>query len=200
MSLLKDATIYLSGPIEASQDPNSWRNRLRPKLEALGLVVWDPLVKPAWMHQITGPEQAAWKKLFSDPSARDCTDMIQCNDAKTKNREIRDVCLAITNSANMMIVKVDKKTFTVGTWEEVTIAAQQKKPTFFLVDGEENLIPSMWLVDMFDAYNNPRDVFFPSEDALFSYLKAVDDGNRYINNTRWAFKTYGGSNDKPSSV
>lgn len=218
MSLLKDATVYLSGPIEASSDPNSWRNQLRPKLEALGLVVWDPLIKPNWMHQVSGPEQASWKNallemkierfeqasgLYSPEFTADSF-MSDSRPAletiKQKNKQIRDVCLAITNACDLMIVKVDKNVFTVGTWEEVVVAAQQNKPVLFWVDGPRNFIPSMWLVDMFDAYDKPEDVFFTSDDTLLDYLNRINDGTQVINNIKWAFRTYGGFNDRPNAV
>lgn len=192
-NLLVGAKVYLSGAIEADQNASTWRNRLTPRLEELGMTVWDPLVKPDWMAQVSGAEQASWKKIIANPPP-----MIDNSPAsepykgwcgsendiiETKNREIRRVCLKIAGHCDLMIVKIDKKIFTVGTWEELTVAVQRDIPVMILCDDP---IPSMWLVDMLDAYRRPSDHFFQAEEALIQRLTDISTGTHEVNKRAWA--------------
>lgn len=196
-NMLIGAKCYLSGAIEADQNASTWRNRLTPRLEELGMITWDPLVKPDWMAQVSGAEQAAWKKIIANPppmfdnsSASEpykgwCgseNDIIE-----TKNREIRKVCLKIAGHCDLMIVKIDKKIFTVGTWEELTVAVQRSIPVFILCDEK---IPSMWLVDMLDAYRKPNEVFFQTEDELIKHIYDISTGVVQVHKSDWASITF----------
>lgn len=182
MGFLQGVSVYLSGPIEAASNPNSWRDQLTPKLESLGLVVWDPLVKPSWMVDVDGQGQRRMKDVLRNGG--------DSSSIERKNSEIRRVGRALAYACNIMIVGI-RREFTVGTWEEVTIASQCGKPVFFLADDP---IPSMWLVDMFDAYDL-EGIFFQSQDDLVKYLIGINNHNVHIDRVKWIFKTYKETND-----
>ncbi len=183
MGYLQNTSIYLSGAVEAHQTPDTWRNKIAPKLSNLGLKVYDPLIKPEWMPAITPTQQASWKsEIYKDNNGQIMLD----------NMITRQWCLALTYSCNMMIVKLEKKIFTAGTFEEIKIARDCNKPIFVICDDK---IPSMWLVDQLDAYGRLDDVFFTSDDELINHLsdinergrKALINANDYL---RWIFITH----------
>jgi hypothetical protein len=181
LNKLKNVSVYLSGAIEQSNDPSTWRSRLTIRLQKLNMKVLDPLIKPSWMSNVTGPEQAAWKKEIIEGQWIDSIIV--------KNKEIRDVCLSLSHGCNMMIVRIDKKSFTVGTWEEMVVAVQAKKPVLILCEEE---IPSMWLLEMLGAYykQDRAKCLFQTEDQLIEYLDKVDKGLVYVDNIKWSFMTY----------
>lgn len=201
-NMLIGAKCYLSGAIEADQNASTWRNRLTPRLEELGITVWDPLVKPDWMSKVDGPTQSDWKKSIANQTRllKDGTtdqmventmawskDSEKLFEIVVKNREIRKVCLKLAGHCDFMVVKIDKKMFTVGTWEELTVAVQRSIPVFILCDDK---IPSMWLVDMLDAYYKPDEVFFQTEDELIKYLNDISTGNIQVDKSDWASITF----------
>lgn len=202
INLLVGAKVYLSGAIEADQNASTWRNRLTPRLEELGMTVWDPLVKPDWMAKVDGPGQAAWKAVIANQTRLKKTDSADefvknshawsqelkpLLEIEQMNREIRKVCLKIAGHCDLMLVKIDKKIFTVGTWEELTVAVQRSIPIFILCDEK---IPSMWLVDMLDAYYKPDEVFFQTEDALIKHLSDISTGVAQVDKSDWASITF----------
>ena len=48
----------------------------------------------------------------------------------------------------------------------------------------------MWLLDVYDAYNNWKEIFFTSEDALLVHLARIDRGELKVDNIAWIRKTY----------
>ena len=185
MHFLKGVSVYLSGAIEACQDKGkTWRQRMTPFLEGLGLQIWDPLVKPYWVPPIDGVRQASWKRYFGPTS--EWPDGSK-NIAFLHNKLLRQVCLALANNCNIMIVKIDKAIPTFGTWEEVGIAQRRGIPVFFICSEK---IPSMWLIDQFDAYKYPQLIFFQSDVSLFDHLQLIDNGSIEVDNIAWIFKTY----------
>lgn len=174
MNLLSGARFYLAGPVE-SAGISYWRRDLTPLLvEHFGAVVWDPLVKPGWMPDVDGAAQAALK--FDVTSER----------TRSINGVLRKFCQHMVANCDIVIVMVDK-TFTVGTFEELGIA--KYKPIFVLTDGKD--IPSMWLVDQLDAYNNLEFVFHDGIDSLLVTLCKISLGEIKLDDPfKWMFLTY----------
>ena len=187
MNFLKGVSVYLSGPIEACQDKGeTWRQRLTPQLEKLGLEVWDPLVKPSWVPPADGSTQISWKQLLFE-HGRDGKSLYYIDNITMKNSSLRSTCLSLANNCNIMIVKIVKETFTVGTWEEVVIGQRRGTPMFFLCSDP---IPSMWLLDMMKAYNTFKEVFFQTEESLLHHLELINNKSIKVDNITWIFKTY----------
>jgi hypothetical protein len=182
MGLLNNSTVYLSGAVEAHQDPDSWRNQLTVKLKELGIKAYNPLIKPFWVPDIDGPTQASWKSTITNP-------IIQKTELDTIwsiNGELRQFCLHLAAAANFMVVKIDK-VFTVGTFEEIGLA--KHKPVFVISDG----VPSMWLLDQLGLDQNMLDEYvFKSVDDLVNQLKLIDAGRQMLPRNKWLFMAYGG--------
>jgi hypothetical protein len=175
MNWLRNARFYLAGPIESSDNADFWRSRLETILpHRFDSVVWNPLQKPKWIPDVDGTAQAALKSDISSERTRSI------------NGILRKFCQHMAANCDIFIVKIDK-TFTVGTFEELGIA--KYKPVFVLT-GESG-IPSMWLVDQLDAYNNIDFVFHHGVDELVETLDRVDRGGvKFEDPYRWMFLTH----------
>jgi len=170
MDKLKNTTAYLAGPVESSKDPNNWRKEASTKLKTLNITPWDPLIKPRWVPQIDGKAQAKMKEDI--PKYQET------------NKMLRKFCLHLAANATFIIVKIDK-TFTVRTFEEIAVA--KYKPVFVISED----IPSMWLVDQLDAYDNLEFVFHKSIDSLMDLLKKINRGEVHPQPlVKWPSLTY----------
>ena len=178
MNRLRGTTAYLSGPVEAHQNPDGWRNKLSGQLDRMGIISYNPLIKPNWMPDVTGPEQAGWKKSFSPDN----------NELIYKNSIIRQFCLRMTYACDFMILKLEKSIFTVGTYEELAAATVCGKPVLVICDDP---IPSMWLIDQIDAYRCLNEHFFKTEDDLVNYLYDINCGEKRPHDPmKWLFLTF----------
>jgi hypothetical protein len=130
---LKGARVYLCGPVEYSVDL-SWRERVTEELSDLGLVFWNPLVKPSWMVDVDGVMQGKVKLdvLSGVP------------EAKVVNGLIRRWCLHLVSNCDVVILRCSGEP-TVGTWEEISLA--KYKPVLCWCDEDA---VSAWLVDQLD--------------------------------------------------
>lgn len=183
MGLLQNRTVYVSGPVENSSNATSWRNEIAKDLEPLGVVVWDPLIKPNWMHKLAyvdGIAQRAWK-----PSVIEKTG--EYNEIYLANRQLRKTGLRLAAACDFVICRMNGE-ITYGTHEELNIANECGKPILFWSNQK---IPSMWMFDQFADLSNMNDIFFSSKDELLSYLKKVDSGEVEIDPIKWIFLTWG---------
>lgn len=183
MNFLKNTSAYLCGPIESSVNPKRWREEITPKLKKIKINVLNPLVKPGWMPHVDGETQ---RGMMRDLISRDL-DVFDIEIIRKLNHEIRDVCLSLVRNCDFMIAKIIPTEFTVGSWEEIVVAAQCRKPVFFICD---NQIPSMWLVDMLDAYETFSETFFKTDNALVSHLININKSGEVVDNIAWIRNKY----------
>jgi len=188
MNLLNKCRVYLAGPVERDANATSWRNKIRPLLENFGIIVWDPLNKPNWVHPLDGSKQRADIVLLEnymrfsneqDPNNKtsDCSDL--WTDAVARNKEVRDVGLRLATAADFIICYVGGPT--VGTFEEISEANKQRKPILFF--GLPKL-DSAWRFAQFFRHTK---CFFKDIEELIEYLKSIDNGMANVNNLEWIF-------------
>jgi hypothetical protein len=147
--LLKNVRVYLGGAVESHHSPNGWRTTISKPLETLGMVVLNPLLKPAWMPQIDAAQQRKMKETLThylNPIDR-YNWCIEAQRIASDNNAIRQYCLALVRMADILIIYLDR-TFTVGSFEELSIA--RGKPIFII---SKDPIPSMWLMDQLNLYS-----------------------------------------------
>lgn len=175
MNHLKNTRIYLSGPIEFSQNPISWRQKISSKLKEIGIIIYDPLIKPDWLPKLDQKEQLKLKELYLQNQH---IPIVESN-----NKLIREYCLNLVRHADILIVKLDK-TFTAGTLEEIKLA--EGKPIFIIT---ENV--SMWLVDQLNLYDiDRRNMYLHStEDSCINTLCQINISMHglNINKCEWIF-------------
>lgn len=183
MNLLARSRVYLSGAVESTQNPHSWRVEIANKLNEMGMVVYDPTLKPDWFPNITGEQQRRWKKKLGSNLRDSSLELI-----KHDNNLVREFCLCLTGSADIFIVKLDTKIFTAGTFEELCLAKQAHKPIFLIC---EEKMPSMWLCAQLDLYEK-RDLYIhKSIEGVVNTLKKIDAGMIDVKeDLRWLFRTY----------
>lgn len=191
MGLLAGTSVYLIGAIDHANDPRKWRREITNKLLLpLGVKVYDPLIKPSWIEDefpffedVDPSEDFRVFKLFlKDPQAynKEARPIIT-----NRMKGIRKLCMRMANNADFIIGAIPKK-FTVGTLEELGVAAQSGKPILlYLPDGIDS---STWL----PAQLGPsffENSFVKMED-LYDRIRSIDSGDTKVDNFEWIFLSY----------
>lgn len=184
MGLLRNTKCYLAGPIEYADDKRGgvvWRNELTPKLEDLGVRIYDPMRKPLWYPEITKGDPGKYVKQVIN--AKPGEDVRPAFDAikfieKADFRYIYD--------CEWVIVYLPK-TFTVGTIDEIRAAVDAGKPIFVV---SPDMIPSSWLMGMVATPETWKEVFFRSMDDCLEHIKRIDKGQVALDPLPWIFLSY----------
>jgi len=148
---------------------NNWRDEMSEWLKRKGVVVLNPLSKPVvgfdekledMERRAVLKRQGEWEKVGKEM------------------RLIRRVDLRMVDISDFIIVNVDIDVYTVGTWEEVTLANRQKKPILLRVEQGMVNCPD-WVFGMIESK-----YIFSTWDEVKNYLDRVD-----INeiDKRWCF-------------
>ncbi len=167
MHKLKNTRAYLCGAISYVTE-DDWRQGMGMWLKAKGVVVLDPLNKPlvgfdenleSKIRRVSLREQENWDQIAAEMR------LIRCIDLR-----MVDIC-------DFIIVHIDLGIYTVGTWEEVTLANRQKKPILMVIRQGKGKCPD-WVFGMFN-----HETIFDGWDELKDYLDAIDGG--IITPKRW---------------
>lgn len=181
MGLLQGSTVYLAGAIEHENSPTSWRERIkRELLWPLGIKVYDPLVKPSFMSALAKGSPVEYRSMLKADPGREIV--------WPALAEIRDIDRQFAYACDFMICNMPLK-FTVGTFEELTIAASCNKPVLvFSPDG----IISTWLPPMLARSSTEffDHVHFGQLYQLHEYVQQVDAGIAKVDKLKWIFLTY----------
>jgi len=188
MNLLKGSSVYLAGAVDHSDNPREWRiNIAESLLSPMGVKVYDPLLKPSW----SSPAVKEAPKDFFDSFDRVAVghQTITFRDRYLWNgmATIRRLCLRMVADCNFMIVSLPKK-LTFGTLEELKLAVDAGKPVLlYMPDG----VISTWLpLELASTLEEYRDSQFQSWSDLYSYLKAIDSGEKDVDKLKWLFLSY----------
>jgi hypothetical protein len=182
---LYNATAYLQGSVENSTDPKSWRNIISQQLRKLHIIPWDPLKKPKWYPNITAETQRSWKKGIREQYYSK-TLLQESKEIWQQNESLRKFCLHMVSNANIIIFKIDK-TFTVGSWEELSTC--KYKPVFIIT---EDPAISTWLIAQLELEPQEIQEYIHKDiDSLINYLGKINRGATIPSNClKWMFMTY----------
>ena len=166
MNVLKDKRAYLSGAIEFGVGPN-WRIEPSQILkERFGINLFDPFLDP----------KQQWVSVLADAK--------KAKDYQTMNKIAKSFVrkdLAMVDRADMLIAFLPYGVVTTGTHHEIINSNNAKKPTLLVTDQNDiSFIPTWYF-----GFIRPE-FMFPNWDALFEYLKEVDEG-KHRDNNRWSF-------------
>lgn len=103
------------------------------------------------------------------------------NDAKYAElmKDVVRADLAMLDKSDFLVVYVDKEVHMCGTYYEIAIATQQRKPILVVCkQGRYNVSPWIWGVV-------PKEMIFGSFDEMEKYLKNIDDSQTKLK--RWRF-------------
>lgn len=163
---LKNARVYLSGPIEYDNIGTNWRDE--PKKELISrfeVNLFDPFEDPKqqWVPKIAEARKNKDYKAMEEIA---------------KKFVRKD--LAIVDRADFLVAYLPYKVPTTGTHHEIINANEAKKPVLLVCpEGKENI--PLWYRGFI-----PHEVTFGSWDELYTYLHEVNEG-KHKDNNRWAF-------------
>ena len=164
MGVLDNSVAYLSGAIENARDDGvSWREDIVTKIHGLGIDLGfiDPCDKGDKLLGEIGRERALLASAKEKGNFSFVTE---------KMKEVRHWDLRAVDSANVMILKLDPKVPTCGTWDEVFEAEDQQIPILAIIEGGPSAAPD-WLFAVMD-----HRMMFNSIDECVEFIKKVDEG------------------------
>lgn len=176
LNRLKGSRTYLSGAMDrvTSEQSEQWRNALKPWLRGKGVVIVDPCNKPVCTLG-NSPDE-------SDENRAKANIMKKEGDFegfRDHYRPIRNTDLRFCDIVDFLIVNLDLEQHPCGTYNEIFIAVQQKKPVIIHCIQGKHQIPS-WL---FGAI--PHQLMFSTWDEVKEYLRHVDEDEVVDDLGRW---------------
>jgi len=167
MSRLKGMRCYLAGAMSFDDNAVRWRLEIGEFLKRLGVVVLDPTNKPIDIGIENKERQIAVKGYYDEFSRL--------------MKEIRCVDLRMVDIADFLIVNIDLRIYSVGTWEELFWANRCKKPIIVrCAQGKIDAPP--WLFGTI-----PHQFIMDDWDEVKDYLDKVDKGFLGESGDRWYF-------------
>lgn len=157
---------YLSGPMDYVDDNGTgWRADITPKLETIGIKVFDPTKDPKQLKSGDAKRFLAEKKY--DEATKIIRDFVRKD-------------LIMVDFSPFMIAKIILKIPMTGTVNEIINATNLHRPTIIFCDEGKHKIPA-WYYGIV-----PHHYFFGSEAEVMNYLYEVNDG-RHMDDRRWAY-------------
>jgi len=164
---------YLVGHMQnvSAEEGCSWRDKITPSLEEMGIIVYNPYHKPFIKDVQEGP--VALKRNLIDRENGNF-------DALCANmKEIRAYDLNLVDRSDFIVAHIDPYLASWGSAEELFTANRMKKPIFLSVKGGRKLCP-LWIFGVIPAkyiYDSPEDIVVT--------LRAIDDGSKETDSDRW---------------
>jgi hypothetical protein len=138
-NLLRDARVYLSGPMDfvASREVEKkfgWRNRVSEFLQELGVTVFDPWFKPEIQgvkeygreDETTAKVRAQWNFEVSESGAKaraSCADHFW---------PALHMDLRMVDTSDFIVAYVPTNVYSVGTPHEIILCRSERKPVLFV--------------------------------------------------------------------
>lgn len=176
MSKLKGMRTYLSGAMDRVKDGGvEWRAYLTPILQGMGVGVLNPCDKPTDFAKESGDTRARINQFKKEGNF---------DEVKSIINPICHVDLRMCDECSFLICYIDTDVHAAGTYHELTVCIQQRKPTLLVVkQGKENC-PNWWFGVI------PHQFIFSSFEEMLEYLKRVDKDEDVKDLNRWLFFDY----------
>ena len=177
MNRLKGSCVYLAGPRDEVPDLGSdWREWITPKLQALGMGVYNPCDKPTDDGTEVGEDRELMTRLRDKETWDSYSKLI---------KEIVRADLDMVDSSNSLILNVDKDYHACGSYNEQTVACIQRKPVIVHCRQGKSEIPG-WLFGILD-----HNMFFGTWDEVLEYYEHVNSTPNVGNVVgTWTFYNY----------
>jgi len=180
----KSFMVYLAGPIDFSPDLGiSYRQKLHKLLEATGLspnMILDPTNKPLGdlvEYRDFDTEQEFFNALVKHK---------RWDEYERYIKAIMHIDLRLVDKSDVIIATVNPEIPMCGTWHEIVIARQQKKPVL-LIDPRGKGGASRWAVGLVGHVN-----IFETHEAAISYFGDVINGRIDADSDDWLFMHFNG--------
>lgn len=170
---LKDMRTYLVGAMDRVPDGGiSWRNAIKPMLQAIGIKVLDPCSKPV-------------ESVNEDSDTRMIIEYYKQTQQYDKIRDefshIRNADLRCVDVSDFVIAYINLDVHMCGSYEEIVTANRQKKPVLIWCEQGKQHVPN-WLFFML-----PHKHMFNNMSDLVNYLCLVDTSKNPHDFERWFF-------------
>ena len=165
--MLKDTRVYLCGAMSYDEDQIEWREEIKPFLRSLDIRVFDPCDPPI---DVGVEDKVLQRKLLREERYDELAVMM---------KEIRCIDLRMIDIVDFLIVNIDTRIYTAGTWEEIALANREKKPILVRCRQGKPAAPP-WLFGMF-----PHELIFSSWSDLKHYLLEINDSEGVLLKRRW---------------
>lgn len=178
MNRLKNTRAYLAGAMDRVADGGeTWRRNIRAALKGLGIVWLDPTQKPCDI----GVEDAESRKLRHQHKM--AGDFQYVTD---EMKPIRQTDLRLVDVADLLIVNIDLDIHACGTYEELFLANQQRKPVVVHIEQGTKQTPD-WLFATI-----PYQLIFNTWNEVVKYLQDINSATIVETFDRWRFFDFTG--------
>jgi hypothetical protein len=150
----------------------TWRKKVTPDLQSMGLAVIDPCNKPI-NGVIEDSETRHWIEYYKETG--------QYSKIKEKFGIIRNADLRCVDVSDFIIAYIDMDVHMCGSYEEISTANRQKKPVLVWCKQGKKSAPN-WLFFML-----PHEHIFSSLSEIMSYLESINTTDNIKNLKRWFF-------------
>lgn len=170
---LRNQRVYLAGAIDRVDDKGrGWRDEITPFLKSLGVVVFNPILKPTEIGLEDNDTHLIKHKLKSQKRYDELSSMMKV---------IRSVDLRLVDISDFLIVNLDLSIHPCGTYEEIFWANRQKKPILIhMVQGKEHT-PD-WIFGTI-----PHQMIYSDWNDIYAYLEHIHSSENIDSHKRWYF-------------
>ncbi len=177
MGKLANDIVYLAGPIENLQDRGTqWRKQVTDVLRAkykIGII--DPCDKPSDYAMEDPATMQRVTKLREEGRFDEYVEWAK----RMVGIDYRSV-----HKSDFLILYIDKDVHMCGSYVEMAIATQERKPILIVCkQGKRKISGFPWGMI-------PHQMMFNNFDDMFVYLDKVDSGEETEDYRRWAFWDY----------
>lgn len=170
---LKNTQTYLVGAMDRVADNGiTWRNKISPTLENLGIRILNPCLKPT-ENSLEDDYTRHWIEYYKETE--------QYDKIKKHYSSIRCADLRCVDVSDFIIAHIDLSVHACGTYEEIVTANRQKKPILVWCEQGKQAAPN-WLFFML-----PHQHIFGSSNEIISYLNIVNSSPNLDDLGRWIF-------------
>jgi hypothetical protein len=155
----------------AAHEGESWRDKLTPELEKMGVVVFNPYHKPFIndVDESAASRDRRTKLRTNGHFARLCKEM----------REIRSFDLSLVDRCDFIIAYIKPSVASWGSADEFFTANRMKKPIFLAVEGGRKACP-LWIFGVI-----PHKYIYDTPEDILAMLKRIDSGRKKTDSSRW---------------
>ena len=183
----KSFMVYLAGPIDFCPDKGaSYREKLHRMLNEVGLephMILDPTKKP--LGKMEAYKDFDTEQQFFDALVKH----ERWDEYEEYIKAIMHIDLRFVDKSDVIIATVNPDIPMCGTWHEVVVARQQKKPVL-LVDPRGKGGASRWAVGLVGHAN-----IFETHEAAIAYFSDVISGRMVADADEWLFLHFNGVAD-----
>ena len=173
MNRVKNQRCYLAGAMDrVIYRGKGWRQEITPFLESLGIVVFNPILKPTEVGLEDQDTHLVKAKLKKKKRYEELSSMMKV---------IRSVDLRLVDISDFLIVNLDLDIHPCGTYEEIFWANRQKKPIIIhMVQGKEHT-PD-WLFGTV-----AHQMIYSDWNDVYGYLEHINSSEGINTYNRWYF-------------